>query len=99
MLPTISAVWYKWSSIDTTCRRARLPGRSHDMRTTLQPVRTRRVRLLYAGVAIFVVLAWLTADSVWRAWNERAGRARAGAVFDLVQQRMPSRPTEAPGAM
>jgi hypothetical protein len=57
------------------------------------------VRLLYAGVAIFVVLAWLTADSVWRAWNERAGRARAGAVFDLVQQRMPSRPTEAPGAM
>ena len=69
------------------------------MRTTLQPVRTRRVRLLYAGVAIFVLLAWLTADSVWRAWNERAGRARAGAVFDLVQQRMPSRPTEAPGAM
>ena len=69
------------------------------MRTTLQPVRTRRVRLLYAGVAIFVLLAALTANSVWHAWNERAGRARAGAVFDLVQQRMPSRPTEAPGAM
>lgn len=69
------------------------------MRTTLQPVRTRRVRLLYAGVAIFALLAWVTADSVWRAWNERAGLARAGAVFDLVQQRMPSRPTEAPGAM
>jgi hypothetical protein len=69
------------------------------MRTTLLPVRSGRVRLLYAGVAVFVLLAALTARSVWRAWNERAGQARAAAVFDLVQQRMPSRPTEAPGAM
>jgi hypothetical protein len=57
------------------------------------------VRLLYAGVAVFVLLAALTARSVWRAWSERAGQARAAAVFDLVRQRMPSRPTEAPGAM
>src|SRR5512145_2085594 len=94
-----SAVWYKWSSTDTTWRRARPSDRCQDMRTTLPPDGSRRVRLLYAGVAVFVLLAALTARSVWRAWNERAGQARAAAVFDLVRQRMPSRPTEAPGAM
>ena len=36
---------------------------------------------------------------MWRAWNERAGQARTAAVFELVQQRMPSRPIEAPGAI
>ena len=69
------------------------------MRTTLSPARLRRVRLLYAGVAVFVLLAVLTARTVWRAWNERAGQARTAAVFELVQQRMPSRPIEAPGAI
>jgi hypothetical protein len=69
------------------------------MRTTLSPARLRRVRLLYAGLAVFVLLAVLTARTVWRAWNERAGQARTAAVFELVQQRMPSRPIEAPGAI
>lgn len=57
------------------------------------------MRLLYAGVAVFALLSAFTARSVWRAWNERAGQARAAAVFELVQQRMPARPAEAPGAM
>jgi hypothetical protein len=69
------------------------------MRTTLSPARLRRVRLLYAGLGVFVLLAVLTARTVWRAWNERAGQARTAAVFELVQQRMPSRPIEAPGAI
>ena len=68
------------------------------MRTTLSPARGRAF-LLYAGVAVFVLLAALTARTLWRAWNERAGQARTAAVFALVQQRMPSRPIEAPGAI
>jgi PAS domain-containing protein len=57
------------------------------------------VSLLYTGLALFVLLAALTARSVWRAWDQRAGQARSAAVFALVQQRMPSRPIEAPGAI
>jgi PAS domain-containing protein len=55
--------------------------------------------VLYAGVALFVALALFTARAIWIAWHERSGEARAGALFDLVGQRMPPRPTEAPGAM
>ena len=68
------------------------------MRTTLSPARGRAI-LLYSGVAVFVLLSALTARTLWRAWNERAGQARTAAVFELVQQRMPSRPIEAPGAI
>ena len=55
--------------------------------------------MLYAGVALFVVLAALTTRSIWTAWRERSGEARAEAIFELVEQRMPPRPTDAPGAM
>jgi hypothetical protein len=72
--------------------------RDHDMRTTLPPTRSRRARVLYAGVIVFVLLTAVTARSAWRAWSERAGQARASAVFDLVEQRTPTRPTGAPGA-
>jgi PAS domain-containing protein len=58
-----------------------------------------RAAILYAGVALFVVLAGFTARSVFTAWRVRTGEAKAEAVFDLVEQRTPSRPTEAPGAM
>jgi len=50
-------------------------------------------------VALFVALAAFTARAIWIAWHERSGEARAAALFDLVGQRMPPRPTEAPGAM
>lgn len=69
------------------------------MRSTLPPGRGHRVVLLYAGVGVFVLLAVFTARTVWRAWQERAGQARTAAVFELVQQQMPSRPIEAPGAI
>lgn len=68
------------------------------MRTTLPP-RAPRAALLYSGLVVFLLLAALTARSVWLAWDQRAGQARTAAVFELVQQRMPSRPTEAPGAI
>ena len=55
--------------------------------------------MLYAGVAVFVALAAFTARAIWTAWQQRSGEARAEALFDLVGQRMPPRPTEAPGAM
>ena len=68
------------------------------MRTTLSP-RTPHTSFLYAGVAVFAILAVTTARAVWLAWDQRAGQARTAAVFELVQQRMPSRPIEAPGAI
>src|SRR5438128_1177448 len=80
------------------CRRSK-PAGGDDMASTLPPGPARRVSLLYTGLALFVLLAALTARSIWRAWDQRAGQARSAAVFALVQQRMPSRPTEAPGAI
>src|SRR5262245_42360591 len=59
----------------------------------------RHAGVLYAGVALFVALAAFTARSIWIAWRERSGEAKAEAVFDLVGQRRPLRPTDAPGAM
>ena len=55
--------------------------------------------MLYAGVALFAALALFTARSIWIAWHERSGEAKAEAIFDLVGQRTPLRPTDAPGAM
>jgi hypothetical protein len=55
--------------------------------------------VLYAGVFVFIVLALSTVRSIYSAWQTRSGEARAEAVLNLVAQRTPSRPTEAPGAM
>jgi PAS domain-containing protein len=46
-----------------------------------------------------MILAAFTARSVWRAFEERSGQARAAAVFDLVATRTAVRPTNAPGAI
>src|SRR5215468_10174457 len=59
----------------------------------------RGVGVLYAGVAVFVGLAAFTARSIWIAWQARSDDARAAAVYDLVSERTPVRPTDAPGAM
>jgi PAS domain-containing protein len=55
--------------------------------------------VLYAGLVVFVGLAAFTARSIWIAWQDRSGDSRAAAVFDLVAERTPLRPTAAPGAM
>src|SRR5678816_4206378 len=59
----------------------------------------RGVGVLYAGVVVFDGLAAFTARSIWIAWQERSGDARAAAVFDLVAERAGVRPTAAPGAV
>ncbi|HUR21165.1 MAG TPA: ATP-binding protein [Vicinamibacterales bacterium] len=66
------------------------------MRST---VRHRRgTRVLYAGLVLFVTLTAFTARAVWLAWHDRSGQARADAIFDLVEERTPLRPTDTPGA-
>ena len=50
-------------------------------------------------MALLVALALFTAREIWRAFDERAGQARAAAVFDLVATRTAVRPTDAPGAI
>jgi hypothetical protein len=55
--------------------------------------------VLYAGVAVFVLLGWFTAESIAVAWRTRANEASAEAVLDLVGERTAPRPSAAPGAM
>lgn len=55
-------------------------------------------RLLYLGVFLFAVLVALAALSIRREWRTRIGQAQADTIFQLVQGRIPARPTETPGA-
>ncbi|HEY8022000.1 MAG TPA: hypothetical protein VIH93_12925, partial [Thermoanaerobaculia bacterium] len=54
-------------------------------------------RLLYLGVVLFALLALLTARSIREEWRRRIGESRAQAVYALVADKMPARPTETPG--
>jgi hypothetical protein len=72
--------------------------------TRLSPVSPRRslpgsseTRWLYLGVAVFTLLAALTVRSLQREAERRAGQNRAAALYALVQDKTPSRPTETPG--
>lgn len=55
--------------------------------------------LLYAGLVVFGVLMALTIRELQSAWHQARARSRAEAVFDLVQVRTPTRPTDKPGAI
>ena len=66
--------------------------------TRVSPRRRFGLRLLYLGVFLFFALVVLAALSVRREWQQRIGQSRADAIFQLVQGRAPSRPTETPGA-
>lgn len=68
-------------------------------RTTPAAGRSPASLLLLLGVAVFAALAIFTAREILRAFDERAGQARAAAVFDLVATRTAVRPTDAPGAI
>jgi len=59
--------------------------------------RSRRPYLLYAGVALFLILAGLTVLSVRREWHRRVGEEQAAVLFRLVQDKTPPRPTDTPG--
>ncbi|MBW8873625.1 MAG: hypothetical protein JF614_01560 [Acidobacteria bacterium] len=64
------------------------------------PERTRRwgSRLLFLGVFLFAVLVALAATSIRQEWQQRIGQSRSDVIFQLVQGKTPSRPTETPGA-
>jgi hypothetical protein len=66
--------------------------------TRVNPRRRFGPRLLYLGVFLFFALVVLAALSVRKEWQQRIGQSRADAIFQLVQGRTPSRPTETPGA-
>jgi hypothetical protein len=53
--------------------------------------------LLYIGVLLFVVLAWIAGHSIYREWQGRLGQERSETLFQLVQDKTPPRPTETPG--
>ena len=59
--------------------------------------RSRPPYLLYLGAALFLALAALTVLSVRREWHRRVGEEQAAALFLLVQDKTPPRPTETPG--
>lgn len=59
--------------------------------------RSRPPHLLYLGAALFAILAALTVASVRREWRRRVGEEQAAALFQLVQDKTPPRPTETPG--
>lgn len=55
-------------------------------------------RLLYLGTFVFAVLLVVTLFSLTRVWQKRDDDTRARAIYDLVQNTLPNRPTDTPGA-
>ncbi|HKI06631.1 MAG TPA: hypothetical protein VKK31_31935 [Thermoanaerobaculia bacterium] len=62
------------------------------------PQRRWGSRLLYLGVFLLAVVMALAALSIRREWQARVGQSRSEAIFQLVQGKIPARPTETPGA-
>lgn len=60
---------------------------------------TRRATpyLLYVGLALFLMLVWITYRAVRDEQRRAVARSRAEAVLALVQGSVPSRPTDVPG--
>ena len=57
----------------------------------------RPPRLLYLGAVLFLALALVAAHSIRREWHRRVEQEQAAALFELVQDKTPPRPTETPG--
>src|SRR5215467_7316473 len=74
-------------------------GRSY--RLSGLPGRRRRPSPLplYLGIVLFLAVADVAALSVRREWLRRIGQSRGEAIFELVQDTVPSRPTETPGVV
>jgi hypothetical protein len=53
--------------------------------------------LLYLGLALVAALAVVTFLAVQSEWRRRIGESRGQTIFELVQDTVPSRPTETPG--
>lgn len=46
---------------------------------------------------LFVILAWISANAIYREWQRRLGQERSETLYELVQDKTPPRPTETPG--
>src|SRR5436305_1708341 len=101
-----SETWCRWSSATTSGRRSKPVAPTQLMAATIlspvmssDPERTRwGSRLLFLGVFLFAVLVALAAMSIRQEWQQRIGQSRSDVIFQLVQGKTPSRPTETPGA-
>ena len=72
-------------------------GRSYRLpRSPAAPGR-RRPWLLYLSVLLVAVFAAVAFVSVRREWLRRIGQSRGQTIFELVEDTVPSRPTETPG--
>ncbi len=56
-------------------------------------------RLLYLGIVLVVAVAAVAVLSVRREWLRQIGQSRGQAIFELVQDTVPSRPTATPGVV
>jgi hypothetical protein len=72
-------------------------GRSYRLpRSPAAPGR-RRPWLLYLSVLLVAVVAAVAFVSLRREWQRRIGQSRGQTIFELVEDTVPSRPTETPG--
>jgi hypothetical protein len=72
-------------------------GRSYRLpRPPAAPGR-RRPWLLYLSVLLVAAVAAVAFVSLRREWQRRIGQSRGQTIFELVEDTVPSRPTETPG--
>jgi hypothetical protein len=72
-------------------------GRSYRLPRSPAAHRRRRPWLLYLSVLLVAAVAAIAFVSVRREWQRRIGQSRGQTIFELVEDTVPSRPTETPG--
>jgi hypothetical protein len=72
-------------------------GRSYRLPRSPAAQRRRRPWLLYLSVLLVAAVAAVAFVSVRREWQRRIGQSRGQTIFELVEDSVPSRPTETPG--
>jgi hypothetical protein len=72
-------------------------GRSYRLPRSPAAQRRRRPWLLYLSVLLVAAVAAVAFVSVRREWQRRIGQSRGQTIFELVEDTVPSRPTETPG--